>query len=46
MTVKNCIVHDLNFVVDVEKLFDVLKIIFHVVTLSDITDNSCVEPLG
>lgn len=45
VAIKYCIVGYLYFVVQVDQLLDVLEFVFHVVSLSDVADDACVEAL-
>jgi len=44
MTIKDCIVSHLDFVVEVYQLLDVLVFVFHVVALADVTNNPSIKP--
>lgn len=45
MAIKDSIVSDLNLIIDVEKLLNIHVIIFHIISLSNITDYSKVISL-
>jgi len=45
MAIKNGIVSNLNSIIKINKLLNILIIIFHVISLTDITYNSCVKSL-
>jgi hypothetical protein len=46
MAIENCIIGDLNFIVQIEQLLNILIIVFHVVALANVRDYPCVVSLN
>ena len=46
MPIKDSIVHYLYFVIDIKELLNILVVVFHMISLADITYDASIEPFA